>query len=48
MAECRRWSWTIEGDDLLPPVPEESWRRDLLTIATTLASWGGDVRIGAL
>ena len=43
-----RGSWTIEWDDLLPPVPEDLWRADLLTIATKLANWVGDVRIGAL
>ncbi|HEY1117387.1 MAG TPA: hypothetical protein VGE43_06760 [Acidimicrobiales bacterium] len=39
-----RGSWTIEWDDLLPPVPEDLWRRDLVTIATKLANWGGEVR----
>lgn len=40
-----RGSWTIEWDDLLPPVPEHLWRADLHVIATKLANWGGEVRV---
>jgi len=38
-------SYAIEWDDLLPPVPEASWRADLHTIATKLANWGGEVHV---
>lgn len=41
-----RGSWTIDWDDLLPPAREDLWRRDLTTIATKLANWGGEVRMG--
>lgn len=42
-----RGSWTIEWDDLLPPVPAQLWRADLHVIATKLANWGGVVRVEA-
>ena len=33
-----------EWDDVLPPGAEDVWRRDLATVATKLANWGGTAR----
>lgn len=38
-------SYAVEWDDILPPVPEETRRADLHTIATKLANWGGHARV---
>lgn len=37
-------SYAVDWDDILPPVPEATWRADLHTVATKLANWGGTAR----
>ena len=37
-------SYAVEWDDLLPPGPEDVWRKDLSTVAAKLSNWGGDAR----
>jgi diadenosine tetraphosphate (Ap4A) HIT family hydrolase len=37
-------SYAAEWDDVLPPGPEDVWRRDLHTIGAKLANWGGHAR----
>ena len=40
-----RGSYAVEWDDVLPPGPEDVWRRDLRTVGTKLANWGGHARV---
>jgi diadenosine tetraphosphate (Ap4A) HIT family hydrolase len=40
-----RTSFAAIWDDILPPVPDEIWRRDLVTVARTLAEDGGTAHV---